>query len=454
MYLTATCDISHKWLIVFHMKANKYTYVCDLGGGYSVIFNGLTKGFIPVQNEVLDSYVQILQDPNKYAKTHPNLLNMLEKSGFVVEDNFNEHTYLKNNRYDYVNSLEYKTSIIPTFECNYKCWYCIQEREIKSKYKENWDLILKHIKKYIIDNEIKSYVLSWFGGEPLIEPKLIERISMELKSFCNSHHIEFSSGITTNGSLLSKDVILMLNRCGVDYFQIALDGDLPHHDKVKNDGVNESSFRLILSNVVNLLSLNSSAHVTLRINYTIPLLKSERFIDDLNSCIPFEFRSRLLVDLQRVWQIREESIPTELLIDFQKRLSQAGYIFNTNHIFSICYVDKTHNNMIYYNGGVDKCDQRPMDELRGYIDNNGDIIWKEDPTFLSHDLLSDDCVCNDCVYYPLCYCSCPIRREESIAKSGTIKCRLLENGNIATGVFTHRIKDYCWRVILNNKILL
>lgn len=436
------------------MKANRYTYVCDLDCHHSVIFNGLTKGFIPIQNEALESYVKILKQPNEYLETHPSLLNVLKDWGFIVEDDFDEHKYLKNERYNYVNSSEYKTSLIPTFECNYRCWYCIQQREIKSRYEENWDLVLKHIKKYIIENNIKSYVLSWFGGEPLIEPKIIQEISLELRAFCNIHNVDFSSGITTNGSLLSEDIILMLKHCGINYFQIALDGDLPYHDKVKNDGVNPSSFKLVLNNIVNLLSINPSAQVTLRINYTIPLLKSKRFIDDLNSCIPLEVRSRLLVDLQRVWQIREETISTQLLIDFQKQLSQAGYVFNTDHVFSICYVDKVHNNMIYYNGGVDKCDQRPMDELRGYIDNNGDIIWKETPSFLSYDLLSDGCVCNECIYYPLCYCGCPIRREESIAKNNNVNCRLNENGHIDTKIFTHRIQDYCWRVLLNNKISL
>lgn len=55
--------------------------------------------------------------------------------------------------------------------------------------------------------------------------------------------------------------------------------------------------------------------------------------------------------------------------------------------------------MFYYNGGVEKCDQRAIDKLRGYLNQNGVIVWKERPIFGDYDLFDNDCVCSYCHYY-------------------------------------------------------
>ena len=104
--------------------------------------------------------------------------------------------------------------------------------------------------------------------------------------------------------------------------------------------------------------------------------------------------------------------------------------------------------MFFYNGGVEKCDKRPIDKLRGYINNNGDIVWKEKPIFQEYDLFDKNCICSDCLYYPLCYCGCPIVREDRINENNKVTCGHCSDYSI----FKNRIQDYCWRVLNNNKI--
>ena len=441
-----------QWLLLLieKMKYNRYVHIVPLDESHHVIFNGLTKDFLPIKNKYLDSYILIMKEPNKYYSTHKTLIEKLLNSGFILEDNFNERDILVNERYEYVNAPEYKTSIIPTFECNYKCWYCIQKRELPHSTEIKSDLIIRHVKKYLIENNIRSYVLSWFGGEPLMKPDVIDFITQELKHFCNQYGIYFSAAVTSNGALLTKEVITMLKKNSVNYYQIAIDGDLPNHDKVKFDELNSSSFGLILTNVSNLLKINPEAKVVLRLNYTMKMLESERFMDDLNRYLSLDLRKRLSIDLQRVWQIKEETIPIEKLKNFQQRLSDSGYILNTDHVFSMCYMEKKHYNMIYYNGGVEKCDKRSINNLRGFLDNKGNIVWREKPIFHSYDLFDDNCICGNCVYYPLCYCGCPVAREEEKIVDNKIICGHYGDYSI----FKLRIQDYCWRVILNNKVIL
>lgn len=77
-------------------------------------------------------------------------------------------------------------------------------------------------------------------------------------------------------------------------------------------------------------------------------------------------------------------------------------------------------------------------------------IWeREQQIFEDYDLFDDKCICNSCRYYPLCYCGCPILREERIIENhGKIPCG--HQGQYE--LLEHRIKDYCWRVINNKKL--
>ncbi len=430
------------------MRANKYLYIVPLDSDNYVLFNGINKNFLTVKKDKIDSFVQILQTPDSFVNTHQAIINYFSALEFIVNNEYNEKEVLRRNRKRFVGSKEYKTTIVPTFECNYNCWYCIQKHEPVKINNEKIRLIIRHIKKYIIENNIESYVLSWFGGEPLTQPIIIDFVSSELSTFCKDNNVDYSAGITTNGALLDVDNIKMLTRNNVNFYQIAIDGDEKAHNLNKHDNHSDNSFALILSNIVKLLKLNSKAEVVLRLNYTLVTLKSNDLLNDICKYIPTEARYRIKVDLQKVWQIKEKKVNIEELRFLQESFVDAGFKLCTEHVFSMCYVEKIHYNMFFYNGGVEKCDKRPLDKLRGYINANGDIVWKETPIIQEYDLFDKSCVCSDCLYYPLCYCGCPVLREDRIIENGKITCG--HRGEYS--IFENRIQDYCWRVINNRKI--
>ncbi len=432
------------------MRPNKYLYIVPLGDDeHSIIFNGLNKEFFSLKQDTLSSLTELISNPNVYTKSHSSILQRLAQLQFIVDDEFDEQEFLRTMRERYIHAKEYKTTILPTYECNYACWYCFQKHEPIKLDVKKIELIIKHIKKYLIEKGIEDYVLSWFGGEPLTQAKTIEYVSNNLLDFCRGKNINFSSGITTNGALLNIDNIKMLQRCNVNFYQIAIDGDEATHNKNKFDKLSTNSFQLILSNIVCLLQTNNDSCVVLRINYTLSTLKSKTLIHDIEKYIPIEYRNRIKVDLQKVWQIKEQNVPITLLRELQRKIVESGFELSTEHIFSMCYVEKEHYNMIFYNGGVEKCDKRPLNKLRGYIDDDGTIIWKKRPTFQDYDLFDSSCICNNCKYYPLCYCGCPVLREERIQENDN-KVVCGHHGDFT--LFQMRIQDFCSRV-LNNKSL-
>lgn len=430
------------------MRANKYSYIIDLDANISAVFNGITKNFIVIDNKTVPSYEAIISSPNQYLDSHPKIINELQHIGIVVDDNFDELETIKSERKSYIECSVYKTSIIPTFECNYNCWYCTQHHQETIIEYDKLKLIIRHIKKYLIDNNITEYILSWFGGEPLTKPEIISWMSSELKKFCHEHNIAFSGAITTNGALLTSGIINMLKANMIDYFQIAIDGDKSSHNKNKYDDTNKSSFDLILNNLVNLAIKHPNANITLRLNHTPLNIEDTHLVDEISALIPYNIRNKITVDLQHIWQIDERKYDIEKLKSLQLKFVDSGFQLSTSHIFSMCYVDKKHFNTIYYNGGVEKCDDRTMDTLRGYITDNGDIIWQEKPLFPTYDILSDNSPCSQCNYYPICYGGCPIKRDESIAKNGNFICGF--QGDFSK--LAHRIQDYCWRTLNNKRI--
>ena len=427
------------------MRPNKYCYILQLDEDRHIVFNGLNKRFILLNNEMVSSYESILSEPNKYLYTHSNIINELKEGLFIVDDEFNELVEVKKDRYEYVNSPVFKTSIIPTFECNYKCWYCTQNHRPLDPNEIKLDKVVRHIEKYLIENNIEEYILSWFGGEPLTQPESIKSVSVELMNFCKKHDICYYGAITTNGALLDRDIILMLKQCGINEYQIAIDGDRESHNKNKYDEHHASSFNLILSNIVMLAQLNEEAVITLRLNHKPQDIEDVHLVNEINAIIPYSLRNRITIDLQRIWQIDERRYDLVKLNNIGREFVSSGYRLSTSHIFSMCYVEKKHYNTYYYSGQVEKCDQKSMDNLRGFIDENGDLVWRSEPLFPQFDVLGKDSDCLECEFYPICYCGCPVKREDSIEKKGRVVCGF--GGDFSK--LEHRIKDYCLRVLNN-----
>lgn len=431
------------------MRANKYIYIVEYNSYSTIIFNGLNRIFIIIESRKLDSIIRILKNPDLFKDSNPKSFEILKRNKFIVNDSFSENDFLKNAKDSFINEPFLKTVILPTYDCNFSCWYCVQSHKKTNFTKSTQDVIIKHIKKYLLENGIKKYAMSWFGGEPLIQADNVAKMTSEIKHFCEENNILFSSGITTNGSLLNKKNIELISNAGISFYQITIDGVKSNHDKIKFDNIHESAFELVLGNIRNALSKNQQSTLQLRINYTPELLSTPEIVDQISERIPKDLRNRISIDLQRVWQIKDRDIDYQKLFDIEEKFSKNGFYLDSSSFFEYCYVDKKHHNMIYYDGSVDKCDNRTAENARGYIDNDGNLIWKSEPLFYKYDVLSPESSCSHCNFYPLCLNCCTVDRENGIMENGRVVCRNYKNSEL----FESRIRDYCHRVTLNKSLL-
>ena len=67
--------------------------------------------------------------------------------------------------------------------------------------------------------------VTWFGGEPLLAPEIVESLSQRLIALADECGVEYDAGFITNGYLLDQDTVDMLARCKVVALQTTLAGE-------------------------------------------------------------------------------------------------------------------------------------------------------------------------------------------------------------------------------------
>jgi uncharacterized protein len=366
-----------------------------------------------------------------FEVTSERLYQQLEEIEAICDMNCDEAKKLKRliDHVDYDNTV-YHLHVNPTLNCNFKCWYCYEEHNINSKMSPKIiDATLCFVKNIISNRNLKTFILSFFGGEPLmyffeIADVLIKRIRM----LCNQHNIIFKVHFTTNGYLLNDKIINSL--CGINAaFQITLDGDRKHHDDVRFTSIGEGSYSTIVHNI-NLLA-TAQHEVLIRINYTLDNIESiSHVVDDLSSIEPTT-RTHITVDFQRVWQDRPilvEDRIISIIATYVESLNSKGYrcVYNSNigpdHIRNSCYGDKWNHILVNYDGNLFFCTARDFKpETRvGYIIVGGEIIWEHDiyEAYFSSKFSKEACYA--CRIAPLCGGGCRQRAYESIRKEGCI----------------------------------
>jgi len=138
--------------------------------------------------------------------------------------------------------------LLPTEQCQFRCFECYERFEQGRMKPETVEGIKNLIKAR--SDDLESLHLSWFGGEPLLANDIVLDTMDCANEVCSSKGVRLSSSMTTNGYLLSAEMLEALTCQQVRFYQIAFDGNKDCHDKtrVRRDGA--GTFDRIWSNVV------------------------------------------------------------------------------------------------------------------------------------------------------------------------------------------------------------
>ena len=150
--------------------------------------------------------------------------------------------------------------ILTTTGCNARCFYCYEKG---TKPVTMTAETASKVVRYIVAHRGSETVhISWFGGEPLVNAKVIDQICTEL----NGQGVPFHSEMTTNGYLFDADMVQRAkNLWQLQKVQITLDGTAQTYNRVKAyvyQGVN--AFERVLENIGQLIAVG--IRVLIRLN--------------------------------------------------------------------------------------------------------------------------------------------------------------------------------------------
>lgn len=422
------------------MRASAYNYFVSYDDGI-IFMNGITEATFWVDDKHAQSVKQIIENPDSFPECE-KFLKKLTTQGFIIPDDLDEGAAIKA-KYEMLRMPEeYRIMILPTYQCNLRCWYCVQAHEDSWLTDEHIERIKKLIIKKIDNPEIKRLNISWFGGEPLLAYDKLLELTRFAQALTKEKGLTFYCGITSNATLLTPERIEELHDAGVNFYQITIDGEKTDHDQVKQLG-KLSAFDTSLTNIAHLAR---HTHCTLRINYTKETLKPETIIRQIEERISPDVRHNIDFNIQRVWQSEDsEVIDFKDVVRFMDLAKRIGLTPSLRPC-GLCYVDHKHFDCIYPNGEVGKCDNDIRDMRHGVLEETGDIDYtdaetKHYPAVYEHKKVE----CQQCRYLPLCWGPCSQKRYVHIKESGAIHC-----------MWSHKDSEMAKHIIythLNNKYI-
>lgn len=141
-----------------------------------------------------------------------------------------------------------------TRTCNLKCKHCYMESD-SQKY--TGELTTEEAKKFIDDlAEFKVPVLLFSGGEPLIRPDFFELAAYAAKK-------GIRPTLSTNGTLITREIAQKIKDIGVGYVGISLDGLREVNDQFRGK---EGAFQKAMEGIQNCVAVDQRVGLRFTIN--------------------------------------------------------------------------------------------------------------------------------------------------------------------------------------------
>lgn len=395
-------------------KLSKYIYVTDSYNNKSkLLYNSKEPYFIKYSKKDFGEVSNFIrnEEVSEYLR---------EKGFFETNDDLDT---IKRNHLKSLESNDTLMLIIKvTKDCNFRCSYCYENFSSVKINDEKADSIIKFIKNEL-KNKYRNLIISWFGGEPLLNMNAIEKISNVIIPFCEENNIYYSSSIVSNGYILTNDYVSRLLSFNVRTFQITIDGDSSLHDSQRKLINGNKTFGVIYNNLKSLKQNKGDFQVVLRTNISRKMLgnmeqyyismkdffSDERFYAAFHSVVDFDDMSHDVSDMELI---------TEILEGAKNGFRFTPILDYLDYNSSFCYAIRNNQYVIDSELNVSKCTvvNEPYSNI-GNITKNGKLKTNAFAAIWKAARISQKCI--QCNYYASCGGgACPLY----YLKHGTARC--------------------------------
>lgn len=317
------------------------------------------------------------------------------------------------------NEEELGLIVLTTRNCNFECIYCYESHNTSRIDYATANNLFEAVKDYHRQHPLlKKISVEWFGGEPLLEKKIIYYLSDELIRYCESNSISYSASITSNGFLLDSETQKNLLDRNVSVFQITVDGPKDIHDRNRPMKNGSGTWDTIIKNLEDLKALDRHFNVRLRTNYSFDtFLRADEYLNDMKARFNDpRFRFHFMrINPPEGKDLEIETIDTELDrsvigLNFDifndHDLELDVYLLNFSPCGGVCYARRGNVFAIDTDGSILKCTEyldHPNNRI-GTISEGFFTIYPEknarwiqpDPRILAEK------GCYDCLDFPSC----------------------------------------------------
>jgi uncharacterized protein len=220
------------------------------------LLNTFTDAQVIVSSDVADLLDRVEQGPAEWTDDEREALATLAEHGFLVEDHDSDHRNLREFFRDVRESREQlRMTVLTTLQCNFACDYCIQgdhgdyNRHAARMSLDTAVQVGDWAERRLDELGARSYVLTFFGGEPLLNLPVVYYLAERMWGACQARGVQMLVNIITNGLLLTPDVVDRLLPFGLNGVKITLDGDRDTHNRMRPLRGGQGTFDKIIRNI-------------------------------------------------------------------------------------------------------------------------------------------------------------------------------------------------------------
>ena len=290
-------------------------------------------------------------------------------------------------------------TILTTTGCNARCFYCYEKG---TKPVTMTAETASKVVRYIVDHRGNEKVMIlWFGGEPLVNVKVIDQICSEL----SMRGVPFRSDMVSNGYLFDADMVQRAKDLWqLQNVQISLDGTEHTYNRVKDYVYRDvNAFERVLKNIGLLTA--AGIQVRIRLNFDqyniedmaklVELLHQHFGTNEHLSIYPHELFGKLTPEDGVTVSAQRMQLKLQIAACGYNRKQELQKDIKLNR----CMADNDGSVVIAPDGHLGKCEHYVDSEFFGHLDceeRDKAIIrkFKERPADIE--------ACATCPYYPQC----------------------------------------------------
>lgn len=411
------------YIVVYYwelsMKFSQYNYIYEEDGKL-LILNLKNSKYVCLKDKEQIGHIKQLLNRDIVLSENDKMAVALRDNGYIVEDDINEYSEVKNKLQDYLMQYDKNLSILlyVTEQCNFRCVYCPENHVNKYFSDENWNALYKHVEKGIEQGKYKNINISFFGGEPLLESEKIISFLERLDLLSQKHNdVNFYHRIVTNAYLLTPDIYDKLVDLKVKYYQITVDGLEDVHNRFRPLVGGQGTWSKIIENLKYINNKADDAIILLRTNYNNSTIST---MDDWKAFQRENFSNEKFKFDYNTISGFSDKVPQEYIANFSEMSENAVEkgLFSYKEVLrpfaNICSAAYPNNYSMSVDGKISKCENLSEAEFFddifiGSLAPTGDFVFKDKYNLWFEDFETEDCL--TCIAYPLCAArKCPAKK--------------------------------------------